>query len=78
MDMSVRRPALERDQKKGRKNMGRTQHHPKADIVVAIIGMVVVAVGTARVVSMVVERTAAHDLSRPPDRMSPPGDEMIA
>jgi hypothetical protein len=62
-----RRPALLRNQKKGRKNMGRTQHHPKTQVVVPIIGLIPVAVRTARVVSIVVPGTAAHDL---PDRLT--------
>ena len=74
----ARRPALWRDQKKGRKNVGRTQHHPKTDVVVAIVGLIPVAVGTAGVVVIVVPRAAAHDLPRPPGRMSPPGEPMIA
>ena len=69
----ARRPASRRNQKKGRKNVGRTQHHPKTDVVVAVVGVIPVANGTARVVPVVVPRAAAHELSRPPDRMSPPG-----
>jgi len=38
-----------------------TTHHPKADIVVTIIGMVVVAVRGARIVLIVVERPATHN-----------------
>lgn len=37
-----------------------TTHHPEAEIVVTVIWMVVVAVGRARVVLVVVPRTAAH------------------
>ena len=63
---------------KGAEERGRTQHDPKTDVVVAIAGMIPGAVGTARVVMVIVPRAAAHDLSRPPDRMSPPGKQMIA
>ena len=73
----ARRPALWRDQKKGRKNVGRTQHHPKTDVVVAIVGLIPVAVGAADVVSIVVPRAAAHDLPRPPDWLLSPSDQMI-
>ena len=66
-------PPSRRDQKKGLKNVGRTQHHSKPKIVVVVVGLVPVANGTARVVPMVVPRTTAHDLSRLPDRVSPPG-----
>ena len=61
----------------GREERGRTQHDPKTDVVVAIVGMIPVAVGTARVVMVVVPRAAAHDLSRPPDRMLPFGSMII-
>jgi hypothetical protein len=62
-----RRPALRRDQKKGWKNVGRTQHHPKTQVVVPIVGLIPVAVRTARVVWIVVPGAAAHDL---PDRLT--------
>ena len=68
----ARRPALRRDQKKGQKNVGTTQHHTKTQVVVPVVGLIPVAVRTARVVSRVVPRTAAHDLPRPPDWMPPP------
>jgi hypothetical protein len=46
------------------RNLGRGlashQHHPKTVIVVTIIGVVVVAVGTAQVVTMIVERPATQ------------------
>ncbi len=58
--------------KRGLKNMGRTQHHTEAQVVVAVAGAVVVAIATTRVVRGVVERTAAHDLSRRPGRVLPP------
>ncbi len=58
-----------RNQKKVQKDMGRTQHHPKPQIVVPVVGLIPVAVGTARVVPIVVERATAHDLSGPPDRV---------
>ena len=74
----LRRSTLQWNQKKGWKNVGRTQYHTKTDIVVAIVGLIPVAIGTARVVPIVVERAAAHDLSRPPDRMLPTGEGMIA
>ena len=57
--------------------MGRTQHHTKAQIVVAVVWAIAVAVGTARVVTVVVPRAAAHDLSKPPGRVLPPGAGMI-
>ena len=62
----------------GREERGRTQHDPKTDVVVAIVGMIPVAVGTARVVMVIVPRAAAHDLSRSPDRILLPGKQMIA
>jgi hypothetical protein len=66
-------PPRRRNQKKGRKNVGRTQHDPKTAIVIPIARVIPVAVGAAGVVSMIVPRAAPHDLSRLPDRMSPPG-----
>ena len=74
----LRRPALRQGQKKGLKNMGRTQHHTEAQVVVTVVGLIPVAAGTARVVSRVVPRTAAHDLSRLPGRVLPPGARSIA
>ena len=74
----ARRPALRRNQKKGRKNVGRTQHHPKTAIVIPIARVIPVTVGAAGVVSMIVPRAAPHDLSRLPDRVSPPGRRRIA
>jgi hypothetical protein len=74
----ARPPAVWRDQKKGQKNVGTTQHHSKTLVVVPVVGLPPVAIRTARVVSMVVPRTAAHDLSRPPDWMLPPSEAMIA
>jgi hypothetical protein len=35
-------------------------HYPKTQVIVAIVGMVVVAVGAAHVPGIIVERTAAH------------------
>lgn len=64
----ARRPTPWRDQKKEQENVGRTQRHPKADVVVAVVGLIPVAIGAARVVSVVVPRTAARHLSRAPDR----------
>lgn len=63
-----RRPATARSQKKGQKNVGRPQHHPKSDVVVAIVRLIPVAVRTARVVRVVVPRAPAHHLPRPPDQ----------
>ncbi len=74
---SVARP-IRHGQKKGRKNVGRTQHQTKPYVVIPVVGLIPVAVGAARVVSLVVERTAPHDLSRPPDRMFPSGHGMVA
>jgi len=71
----ARRSAAWRDQKKGRKNVGRPQYHPKPDVV-AVVWLIPVAIGAAGVISVVVERAAAHDLSRPPGRVPAPG--MIA
>ena len=50
--------------------MGRPQHYPKTDVVVAIVGMIPVAVGAARVVIVVDPRPAAQNLTRPPDGVS--------
>jgi hypothetical protein len=57
-----------RNQKKGRKNMGSTQQQPKTKIVVAVVRVIPVAIGTARVDLGVVPRAPAHDRSRPPGR----------
>ena len=65
----ARRPASWRDQKKGQRNMGRTQHYPKTDVVVAVVGLIPVAVSTARILTIVVPRAAAQHLPRPPGRL---------
>jgi hypothetical protein len=54
-------------QKKGQMNMGRPHHDPKPNVVVAVVGLIPVAVGAACVVGVVDERAAAQHLSRPPD-----------
>ena len=69
----LRHPALQRNQKNGEKYVGRTQHHPKPQIVVAIVGLIPVAIGAARVVMVVVPRAAANELSRLPGRVQAPG-----
>ena len=58
--------------------MGRTQHHPKTEVVVPVVGLIPVAVSTARVVPIVVPGAAAQDL---PDRLAGcchPAAAMIA
>ena len=77
MVMPARRSARRRNQKKGRKNMGRTQQHAKTDVVIAVVRVIPVADATARIVPVIVPRAAAHDLSRLPGRMSPPGARRL-
>ena len=58
---------------KGLLDVGDT-HQPKPQVVVAIVGMVVVAVGATRVLAVVVPRAAAHHApgpTRPPHRFAP-------
>ena len=69
---------MRRNQKKGLKNVGKPQHHPKTHVVVAIVGVIPVAIRTTRVVSIVVPRATAKDLSGLPDRVLPPSSSMIA
>jgi hypothetical protein len=46
-----------------------TQHYPETDIVVAVAGLIVVAVGGAAVAWIVVPRTATKDTAlRPPSQ----------
>jgi len=54
--MPARHRTLRRNQKKGRKNMGKTQHHTKTEIVVTVVRLIPVAIGTARVVRMIEPR----------------------
>ena len=77
-DVLSHRHTRKHDQKKGQKNVGRTQHHTKPQIVVAVVGVIPVAIGTAGVVLRIVPRAAAHDLSRLPDRALPPGEPILA
>jgi hypothetical protein len=52
-------------------NMGNLAHQPKTDVVVTVVRVVVVAIRRARVVGIVVPRTATHHASGPPDRFFP-------
>ena len=72
-DVPAHRPASRRNQKKGLKNVGGTQHHPKADIVIAVARVIPVAVGAAGEVPIDVPRTAPHD---PPNII--PGLQVLA